>query len=93
MDEKLSPELQKKLEQHVVNSAIRQNMELLITLSSDCFEQCVHTFPSKLMDKTETSCVEHCADRYIALSQRVGQEYQKIQMNKVILARMKGSSN
>ncbi len=51
----------------------------MMNLSTACFDQCVHKFPSKLCSKQESSCIEHCADRYITLSQRVGKKYQEYQ--------------
>lgn len=91
MDQKLPPHLQRKLEQNVVNSAMQQNVALLMTLSSTCFNECVQTFPSKLLNKSELTCVEHCADRYISLSQGVGERYQRIQAQKVMKEKIRKS--
>jgi len=88
MDEKLAPRLQRKLEQSVVHSGIRQNMELLMNLSARCFGECVQTFPSKLLEKDEANCIDHCGQRYIALSQRVGTQYQQHQAKKVAQAKL-----
>jgi len=88
MDEKLAPRLQRKLEQSVVHSSIHQNMELLMNLTAGCFVECVHKFPSKLLDKDEASCIDHCGQRYIALSQRVGTRYQIHQATKVAEAKV-----
>jgi hypothetical protein len=41
-------------------------------LVSRCFDTCVTGFRSKTMDKSEISCVESCADRYVKMTQRVG---------------------
>mmetsp|Transcript_9432 Transcript_9432/g.14129 ORF Transcript_9432/g.14129 Transcript_9432/m.14129 type:complete len:98 (-) Transcript_9432:286-579(-) len=83
MDEKLPPHQQRQLEQNIVNGQARQNMELMLHLTSGCFEQCVHYFPSKVLDKDETGCIEHCTERFIELSQRVGKVYQAHQANVV----------
>jgi len=32
-----------------------------------------------MCSKEEAACIEHCADRYIILSQRVGKKYQEHQ--------------
>ena len=37
-----------------------------------CFDGCVSTFRSKTLDKSEISCVENCAARYVKMTQRVG---------------------
>jgi mitochondrial import inner membrane translocase subunit TIM9 len=37
-----------------------------------CFDNCVSGFRSKTLATHEITCVEHCADRYIKLTQRVG---------------------
>ena len=37
-----------------------------------CFNTCVTSFKSKNLDKSETSCIENCSNRYIKLAQRVG---------------------
>lgn len=55
------------------------------TLVERCFEGCVGSFRSKTLDKSETSCVENCAARYIKMTQRVGlrfAEHQAMQQKK-----------
>jgi import inner membrane translocase subunit TIM9 len=42
------------------------------TLVARCFDGCVSNFRSKALDKSEITCVEHCAGRYIKMTQRVG---------------------
>jgi import inner membrane translocase subunit TIM9 len=42
------------------------------TLVARCFDGCVTNFRSKALDKSEITCVEHCAGRYIKMTQRVG---------------------
>ena len=37
-----------------------------------CFDTCVGGFRSKTLSKGEVGCVEHCAERYIKMTQRVG---------------------
>ena len=56
---------------------------MLSSMTQDCFEQCVHEFPSKICDREEMSCIEHCADRYLQLRLRVGQKFQYYQALKV----------
>ena len=58
-------------------------------LATACFNECVHAFNSKLCSKDESKCIENCADRYIALSQRVGKKYQEYQAGVVLEERLK----
>jgi len=37
-----------------------------------CFTTCAYSFRSKTLDKSETACIENCANRYIKMAQRVG---------------------
>lgn len=41
-------------------------------LVARCFDGCVTSFRSKALDKWEQGCVDHCASRYINMTQRVG---------------------
>jgi import inner membrane translocase subunit TIM9 len=41
-------------------------------LVSRCFDGCVTGFRSKTLGKSEIDCVEHCASRYVKMTQRVG---------------------
>lgn len=50
-----------------------------------CFEGCVSSFRSKTLDKSESSCLENCAGRYVKMTQRVGlrfAEHQAMQQKK-----------
>ena len=51
-----------------------------VNLSYDCFDQCVHKFPSKLLDKEETACIEHCAERFLAFTERASKRFQENQV-------------
>lgn len=41
-------------------------------LVEKCFDQCVFSFRSKTLDRSEATCVENCAARYVKMTQRVG---------------------
>ena len=56
---------------------------MLLSMTQECFSECVHTFPSKLCSRDEMNCIEHCADRYLKLRLRVGQKFQYYQALKV----------
>jgi len=50
-----------------------------------CFSGCVSSFRSKNLDKSEITCVENCAARYVKMTQRVGlrfAEHQALQQQK-----------
>ena len=54
-------------------------------LVARCFDGCVSSFRSKTLDKSEISCVEHCASRYIKMTQRTGlrfAEHQALQQQR-----------
>lgn len=48
------------------------NLSMYNTLVSRCFDVCVTSFRSKTLDKSESSCAEQCAARYVKMTQRVG---------------------
>ncbi len=52
---------------------------MLLSLTDECFTQCVHKFPSRLCDRDEMTCIENCADRYLKLRLRIGQKFQYYQ--------------
>lgn len=60
-----------------------QKNSMLNSMTQDCFEQCVHEFPSKICDRDEMACIENCADRYLKFRLRVGQKFQYYQALKV----------
>lgn len=60
-----------------------------------CFNTCVTGFRSKTLGKSEVTCVEQCADRYIKMTQRVGlrfAEYQAMQQQRAAAAGAAGPS-
>lgn len=56
---------------------------MLLSMTQDCFNECVHKFPSKMCTRDEMLCIENCADRYLKLRLRVGQKFQYYQAVKV----------
>ncbi len=46
---------------------------------ANCFSECVTGFKSKMLDKHETTCVEHCAEKFLKTTSRVGLRFQEIQ--------------
>ena len=89
MDVKLEPHLQRKLEQNVINSTMKQNVDLMSKIADQCFNECVNHFPSRMLSKGESKCIENCADRFIVLSQRVGKQYQEVQHQVVVKENLK----
>ena len=55
-------------------------------LVEKCFGQCVSSFRSKTLDKSEATCVENCSARYVKMTQRVGlrfAEHQAMQQKRM----------
>eukprot|EP00956_Cyclotella_meneghiniana_P040631 scaffold201305_cov70-Cyclotella_meneghiniana.AAC.1 len=68
----LPPHLQGEFMKQMENMQMKDSLRLYNNLVSKCFTSCVTSFRSKSLDKYETTCVENCAARYIAMTQRVG---------------------
>lgn len=68
---KLSSSQQQRLIQKASESQIRENSNIVISLTKTCFDQCVDKYPSKIVDKEETKCVENCAQRFIKCAERI----------------------
>ena len=68
---KLSPHQQQILMQKANESQMRENSSIMINLSKTCFDQCVHKFPSKILDKDESHCIENCAQRFVKSAERI----------------------
>jgi import inner membrane translocase subunit TIM9 len=43
-----------------------------------CFDACANSFKSKTLDAKEKACIEHCSDKFIKLTQRVGFRYSEV---------------
>uniref|UniRef100_A0A7R9Z9X8 Mitochondrial import inner membrane translocase subunit n=1 Tax=Pseudictyota dubia TaxID=2749911 RepID=A0A7R9Z9X8_9STRA len=61
-------ELMKNMEQ----MQMKDSLSMYTKLVDRCFGGCVTSFRSKTLDKSEISCVENCASRYLKMTQRVG---------------------
>ncbi|KAK9896180.1 hypothetical protein P389DRAFT_144596, partial [Cystobasidium minutum MCA 4210] len=60
-------------------------MTLYSGLVERCFMDCANDFTTAKLKSGEESCVNHCADKFLALSTRVGSrfsEYNAEQMQK-----------
>mmetsp|Transcript_34418 Transcript_34418/g.52824 ORF Transcript_34418/g.52824 Transcript_34418/m.52824 type:complete len:100 (+) Transcript_34418:109-408(+) len=68
----LPPHQQKEFMAHLEKMQMKDSLTLYNHLVMRCFDTCVSSFRSKAMDKSESQCVEKCAQRYIKMSQRVG---------------------
>mmetsp|Transcript_4208 Transcript_4208/g.8034 ORF Transcript_4208/g.8034 Transcript_4208/m.8034 type:complete len:106 (-) Transcript_4208:3984-4301(-) len=76
---------QQQLEQHLVNSQVKDSLSMYMNLVERCFDTCVHNFRTKSLDKYESKCLENCSTRYIKTANRVGlrfQEHQALQMKR-----------
>lgn len=75
---KLTPYQQQILMQKANESQIRENSSIMINLSKACFEQCVFKFPSKILDKDESHCIENCAQRFVKSAERIALRTQMV---------------
>lgn len=69
---------------------LKDSLSMYNNLVGRCFDGCVTSFRSKTLDKSEISCIEHCADRYVKMTQRVGlrfAEHQAMQQKKMELGK------
>eukprot|EP00804_Cyclotella_cryptica_P021047 CCRYP_021160-RA/>CCRYP_021160-RA protein AED:0.03 eAED:0.03 QI:74/1/1/1/0/0/2/625/96 len=75
----LPPHLQGEFMRNLENIQMKDSLRLYNHLVQACFTPCVTSFRSKSLDKYESSCVEHCAERYIKMTQRVGLRFAESQ--------------
>mmetsp|Transcript_23502 Transcript_23502/g.42085 ORF Transcript_23502/g.42085 Transcript_23502/m.42085 type:complete len:95 (+) Transcript_23502:257-541(+) len=68
----LPPHVQGEFMKTLEQMQMKDSLTMYNTLVERCFGSCVSSFRSKSLDKNETACVEHCAERYIKMTQRVG---------------------
>jgi len=81
----LPPYKQQEFMAHLEQMQLKDSLSMYNTLVERCFDSCVHSFRSKTLDKSEITCQEHCAGRYIKMTQRVGlrfAEHQAMQQKK-----------
>eukprot|EP01082_Thalassiosira_pseudonana_P005152 g4687.t1 g4687 contig16:60249-60941(+) len=81
----LPPHLQGEFMQNLEQMQMKDSLSMYNNLVERCFQTCITSFRSKSLDKHETSCVEHCAARYIKMTQRVGlrfAEHQALQQKR-----------
>jgi len=52
-------------------------------LLTEFYISSIWRFPSKILDREESSCIEHCADRYLQLRLRASEKFQYYQALKV----------
>mmetsp|Transcript_27183 Transcript_27183/g.65973 ORF Transcript_27183/g.65973 Transcript_27183/m.65973 type:complete len:99 (+) Transcript_27183:56-352(+) len=76
---------QQEFMKHLEQMQLKDSLTMYNNLVVRCFDGCVYSFRSKTLDKSETSCLENCAGRYIKMTQRVGlrfAEHQAMQQKK-----------
>eukprot|EP00529_Nitzschia_sp_RCC80_P034576 CAMPEP_0113460168 /NCGR_PEP_ID=MMETSP0014_2-20120614/10842_1 /TAXON_ID=2857 /ORGANISM="Nitzschia sp." /LENGTH=98 /DNA_ID=CAMNT_0000351801 /DNA_START=90 /DNA_END=386 /DNA_ORIENTATION=- /assembly_acc=CAM_ASM_000159 len=82
---------QQEFMKHLEQMQLKDSLTMYNGLVERCFEGCVTSFRSKTLDKSEITCMEHCAGRYIKMTQRVGlrfAEHQAMQQKKAAEAAM-----
>ncbi|GAX13158.1 hypothetical protein FisN_17Hh088 [Fistulifera solaris] len=70
--QKLAPHQQQAFMKEMEAMQTKDSLNMYNKLVMRCFDGCVTSFRSKSLDKSESSCVEHCASRYVKMTQRVG---------------------
>uniref|UniRef100_A0A7S1ZM00 Mitochondrial import inner membrane translocase subunit n=1 Tax=Trieres chinensis TaxID=1514140 RepID=A0A7S1ZM00_TRICV len=81
----LSSYQQQELMKAMEEMQMKDSLSMYTKLVDRCFGSCVTSFRSKSLDKSETSCLEHCASRYLKMTQRVGlrfAEHQALQQKR-----------
>mmetsp|Transcript_23399 Transcript_23399/g.27638 ORF Transcript_23399/g.27638 Transcript_23399/m.27638 type:complete len:101 (-) Transcript_23399:295-597(-) len=76
---------QDQLQQHLVNTQVKDSLQMYMNLVERCFDTCVHSFRSKELASYESSCLENCGHRYVKAANRTGlrfQEHQALQMKR-----------
>mmetsp|Transcript_4099 Transcript_4099/g.5578 ORF Transcript_4099/g.5578 Transcript_4099/m.5578 type:complete len:98 (+) Transcript_4099:117-410(+) len=75
----LPPHQQQMVHKKLERLQVKDSVNLFISLSDRCFNQCVTSFRSKTLDKYEDTCLENCAKRYLKMTQRAGMRFQEHQ--------------
>mmetsp|Transcript_24571 Transcript_24571/g.44468 ORF Transcript_24571/g.44468 Transcript_24571/m.44468 type:complete len:98 (-) Transcript_24571:400-693(-) len=76
---------QQEFMQNLEKMQMKDSLMMYANLVDRCFAPCITTFRSKSLDKSEASCVEACASRYVKMTQRVGlrfAEHQALQQKR-----------
>lgn len=80
---------QKEFIDRLEQMQMKDSLTMYSSLVHRCFNSCVYSFRSKTLDKSEASCVENCASRYVKSTQRVGlrfAEHQAMQQQRAAAA-------
>mmetsp|Transcript_557 Transcript_557/g.921 ORF Transcript_557/g.921 Transcript_557/m.921 type:complete len:101 (+) Transcript_557:105-407(+) len=70
--QQLPPHQQQQFMQSLEQMQMKDSLNMYNNLVERCFGQCVGSFRSKTLDKSEAGCVENCSARYVKMTQRVG---------------------
>mmetsp|Transcript_22637 Transcript_22637/g.38478 ORF Transcript_22637/g.38478 Transcript_22637/m.38478 type:complete len:101 (-) Transcript_22637:73-375(-) len=68
----LPPHQQQAFMKNLEQMQMKDSLTMYNNLVERCFEGCVFSFRSKVLDSSEISCIENCAGRYVKMTQRVG---------------------
>mmetsp|Transcript_32777 Transcript_32777/g.49407 ORF Transcript_32777/g.49407 Transcript_32777/m.49407 type:complete len:97 (-) Transcript_32777:2370-2660(-) len=68
----LPPHQQQEFMKTLEQMQMKDSLTMYNNLVERCFGQCVSSFRSKTLDKSEATCVENCSSRFIKMTQRVG---------------------
>mmetsp|Transcript_31026 Transcript_31026/g.34319 ORF Transcript_31026/g.34319 Transcript_31026/m.34319 type:complete len:100 (-) Transcript_31026:371-670(-) len=68
----LPPHQQQEFMRKLEEMQMKDSLTMYNNLVERCFGQCVSSFRSKTLDKSEATCIENCSSRFIKMTQRVG---------------------
>jgi import inner membrane translocase subunit TIM9 len=63
-------EFERKMEEHIEEMRVTQNIAYFSRTVELCFSECVHSFRSKKLDDKETSCLNSCAEKFLRHTMR-----------------------
>ena len=61
------------------NMQVQDSVRMFNRVTEHCFAGCVDSFHSKSLDGGESKCIDVCAQKFLKLTQRVGQRFQEHQ--------------
>ncbi len=56
---------------------MRETQRLFNSTTEKCFNQCVSSFRARNLDSSEKKCLEHCTEKFIGHTQRMGIRFQE----------------
>ena len=61
------------------NMQVQDSVRMFNRVTEHCFQGCIDSYHSKSLDGGESKCIDVCAQKFLKLTQRVGQRFQEHQ--------------